>query len=116
MTVSSGLALVPMAMTPTYCATKAAIHSYTLSLRHQLKGTTTEVIELIPPYVQTHLMGQWQAEDPRAMPLNEFIAEVMQILTTQHSVTEVVVERCKPFRFAAEAGKFDATVQGLNQS
>jgi uncharacterized oxidoreductase len=115
MTVSSGLAFVPMAMTPTYCATKAAIHSYTLSLRHQLKGTTTEVIELIPPYVQTHLMGQGQAEDPRAMPLNEFIAEVMQILTTQHSVTEVVVERCKPLRFAAEAGKFDAMFQGLNR-
>jgi len=115
MTVSSGLGFVPMAMTPTYCATKAAIHSYTLSLRHQLKGTTTEVIELIPPYVQTHLMGQRQAEDPQAMRLNEFLAEVMQILTTQPSVTEVVVERCKPLRFAAEAGKFDAMFQGLNQ-
>jgi uncharacterized oxidoreductase len=116
MTVSSGLAFVPMAMTPTYCATKAAIHSYTLSLRHQLKGTTTEVIELIPPYVQTHLMGRQQAEDPRAMPLKEFLAEVMQILTTQPSVTEIVVERCKPLRFAAEASKFDAMFQGLNQS
>src|SRR5438874_3476292 len=57
MTVSSGLAFVPMAITPTYCATKAAIHSYTISLRQQLSGTTMEVIELIPPYVQTQLMG-----------------------------------------------------------
>ena len=116
MTVSSGLAFVPMAITPTYCATKAAVHSYTLSLRHQLKGTTTEVIEIIPPYVQTHLMGAHQAEDPRAMPLDEYIAEVMSILATQPSVAEVVVGRCKPLRFAAEDGKFDAMFQALNPS
>ncbi len=116
MTVSSGLAFVPMAITPTYCATKAAVHFYTLSLRHQLKGTTTEVIEIIPPYVQTHLMGAHQAEDPRAMPLAEYITEVMHILTTQPSVTEVVVERCKPLRFAADQGKFDAMFQALNPS
>ncbi len=116
LTVSSGLAFVPKAMTPTYCATKAAIHSYTLSLRHQLKGTTTEVIEVIPPYVQTHLMGQRQAEDPQAMPLADYLEEVLRILTSQPSVTEVVVERCKPLRFAAEGGKFDATFEGLNRS
>jgi uncharacterized oxidoreductase len=116
MTVSSGLAFVPLAMTPTYCATKAAVHSYTQSLRYQLKGTTTEVIEIIPPYVQTHLMGPHQAEDPRAMPLADYIAEVMHILTTQPSVTEVVVERCKPLRFAAETGAFDAMFQELNPS
>jgi uncharacterized oxidoreductase len=116
MTVSSGLAFVPMAITPTYCATKAAVHSYTLSLRHQLKETTTEVIEIIPPYVQTHLMGAHQAEDPRAMPLAEYIAEVMSILATQPAVAEVVVGRCKPLRFAAEDGKFDAMFQMLNQA
>jgi uncharacterized oxidoreductase len=116
MTVSSGLAFVPMAMTPTYCATKAAIHSYTLSLRHQLRGTTTEVIELIPPYVQTHLMGPHQAEDPQAMPLHEFLTEVMQILTNQRSVIEVVVGRCKPLRFAAETSTFDDMFHRLNPS
>ena len=56
MNVSSGLAFVPLAPTPTYCATKAAIHSYTQSLRYQLRGTTTEVLELIPPYVATDLL------------------------------------------------------------
>src|SRR5664279_5553306 len=55
MTVTSGLAFVPLAVTPTYCATKAAIHSYTQSLRYQLQGTPVEVIELITPYVATHL-------------------------------------------------------------
>jgi uncharacterized oxidoreductase len=52
------LAFVPMATTPTYCATKGAIHSYAQSLRYQLKGTDVQVIELIPPYVQTELMGE----------------------------------------------------------
>ena len=54
--VSSGLAFLPLALTPTYCATKAAIHSYTESLRYQLRGTQIEVLELIPPYVATNLM------------------------------------------------------------
>jgi uncharacterized oxidoreductase len=116
MTVSSGLAFLPLAMTPTYCATKAAIHSYTLSLRFQLKGTTTEVLELIPPYVATQLMGQQQSTDPRAMPLKDFIAEVMAILKTQPSATEICVERVNPLRFAAENGKFEAVFQGLNEA
>ena len=114
LTVSSGLAFVPMAATATYCATKAAIHSYSLSLRRQLAGTTTEVIEIVPPYVQTHLMGEHQATDERAMPLEAFIAEVMEILATRPDVAEVVVERCKPLRFAAEAGKMDAMLEAIN--
>jgi uncharacterized oxidoreductase len=79
--VSSGLAFVPLAFTPTYCATKAAIHSYTQSLRYQLKDTAIKVIEIIPPWVATELMGE-VPEDPRAMPLDAFIAETMQILAT----------------------------------
>lgn len=59
----------------TYSATKAAMHSYTLSLRFQIQKTETEVIELIPPYVQTNL-GPNHGIDSRAMPLAEFIAEV----------------------------------------
>src|SRR4029077_19169138 len=105
MNVSSGLAFVPLAMTPTYCATKAAIHSYTQSLRYQLKATKIEVIELIPPYVQTTLMGDQQADDPRAMPLGEFIDEVMSILKTQPNAKEICVKRVYPLRFAAEQGQ-----------
>ena len=112
MNVSSGLAFLPLALTPTYCATKAAIHSYTLSLRYQLKATTTEVFELVPPYVATHLMGG--ASDSRAMPLGLFISQVMKILTTQPTPPEICVDNVKHLRFAAESGKFDAIFQGLN--
>lgn len=104
LTVSSGLAFVPMAMTPTYCATKAGIHSYTQSLRYQLRDTAIRVIELIPPYVATHLMGDYQANDPNAMPLGEYISETMGILETQPDATEVLVERVRPLRYSAQEG------------
>src|SRR5208337_3256915 len=110
--VSSGLAFLPLALTPTYCATKAAIHSYTLSLRAQLRSTGIEVLELIPPYVATHLMDG--ADNPRAMPLAKFIAEVMKILTTQPTPPEICVENVKPLRFAAESGNFDTIFVRLN--
>jgi uncharacterized oxidoreductase len=112
MNVSSGLAFVPMALTPTYCATKAAIHSYTQSLRCQLRTTKIEVLELIPPYVATDLMGG--ADDPRAMPLDKFLAEVMEILKTQPTPAEICVEGVKGLRFADESGKFDTIFRGLN--
>jgi uncharacterized oxidoreductase len=112
MNVSSGLAFVPLAPTPTYCATKAAIHSYTQSLRYQLKGTSADVLELIPPYVATDLMSG--ASDPRAMPLGEFIREVMEILKTQPSATEICVERVKPLYGAASTGTYDAVFNGMN--
>ncbi len=112
MNVSSGLAFLPMVLTPTYCATKAALHSYTLSLRHQLRATAIEVLELIPPYVATHLMDG--AEDPRAMPLSAFLAEVIGILKAEPTPTEICVENVKRLRFAAESGKFDFIFKGLN--
>lgn len=108
MTVTSGLAFVPLAMTPTYSATKAAIHSYTQSLRYQLKGTSVEVKELVPPYVRTGLMGDRQANDPNAMPLEDFIDEVFAILERQPEVEEILVKRVLPQRLAG----FDPTAYG----
>jgi uncharacterized oxidoreductase len=112
--VSSGLAFVPLAPTPTYCATKAAIHSYTQSLRYQFKNTTTEVLELIPPYVQTDLMDG--ATDPRAMPLKQYIAEAMDILKGSPAHAEICVEKVKPVRYAAESGHYEAVFNGLNEA
>jgi len=114
MTVTSGLGFVPLAMTPTYCATKAAIHSYTQSLRYQLQGTAVQVLELIPPYVQTELMGPRQASDPNAMPLKDYIAESMKILKSSPEATEICVERVKPMRFAEASGGYDAFYKKFN--
>ena len=104
--VTSGLAFVPLAMTATYCSTKAALHSYTQSLRYKLRGTSVKVLELAPPYVQTELMGEHQKVDPRAMPLEAFIAESMELLTGDGD--EILVENVKRLRNAAgpDEGKF----------
>jgi uncharacterized oxidoreductase len=117
-TESSGLGFIPMALTPTYCATKAAIHSWTQSLRYQLRATNIEVIEIVPPYVQTELMGSAQAADPRAMPLKDFIAETINLIKTQPKATEILTERVKPLRYAADNGpeKYEAFFQSFNDA
>lgn len=100
-TVSSGLAFVPLALFPTYCATKAAIHSYSLSLRHQLRDTSVRVREIIPPWVATELMGETPT-DERAMPLDEFIAETVELIDDD-TADEITVQRVLPLRNAAKA-------------
>jgi uncharacterized oxidoreductase len=111
--VSSALAMVPAAMIPTYCATKAAMHSYTQSLRYQLRNTSLQVIEIIPPWVQTELQGD-RGLNPKAMPLNEYIAETMAILKDSPDATEIVSERAKAMRFA-ERGDYDAFFGRFNE-
>jgi uncharacterized oxidoreductase len=80
--VSSGLAFVPIAVFPVYCATKAAVHSFSVSLRQQLRNSGVKVIELIPPYVATELGGPSKAPTGalRQMPLETFITETMNEL------------------------------------
>jgi len=116
MNVSSGLAFLPLTITPTYCATKAAIHSYTQSLRYQLKDTNVQVLELIPPYVQTELMGAHQAHDPMAMPLSDYITETISILTNMPDATEICVERVNLLRFAEANGNYNAFFQQFNDA
>jgi uncharacterized oxidoreductase len=91
---SSVLGFTPLALAAVYSSTKAAIHSYTLSLRYKLKGTSVKVIEVPPPWVQTDLLNS--NNEPRAMPLADFIAETMAILGTD--ADEVLVERARPVR------------------
>jgi uncharacterized oxidoreductase len=112
--VTSALAFIPSALTPTYCASKAALHSYTQSLRYQLRDTAVQVIEIIPPHVQTALQGQ-RGFDPRAMPLEEYIAETMTLLQTTPDAEEIVVEAAKAFRFAERNGSFDEVYPILNE-
>ena len=80
MTLSGGVAFVPMTITPTYSATKAAIHSWSQSLRFQLRDTNVRVLELAPPYVQSELFTPEGATDPQAMPLADFISQAMDLL------------------------------------
>jgi uncharacterized oxidoreductase len=64
--ISSGLAFVPIAMMPVYCATKAAIHSFTISLRHQLRNTSVRVFEAAPPTTDTELDASFAGEQEQA--------------------------------------------------
>ena len=82
--VSSGLGFIPIARMPVYCATKAAIHSFTLSLRHQLKSTSIKVYEIIPPTVDTELDHGTRPQSFRGMPLNEFADEAMKGLESDN--------------------------------
>lgn len=110
-TVSSGLAFVPRAATPTYSATKAAIHSWSQSLREQFRDTAVEVIEIAPPGVATDLMPG-HAENPRSMPLDEYVTETMAQLAAQ--APENLVERVKPLRFAERDGRYQEMFAMVN--
>jgi uncharacterized oxidoreductase len=110
--VTSALAMLPAAMLPSYCASKAAMHSYTQSLRYQLRNTPVQVIEIIPPWVQTELQGD-RGMHPKAMPLADYIAETMAMLRAHPEDGEVVVERSKPMRFA-ERGDYDGLFERYN--
>lgn len=113
MTVSSGLAFIPLAATPTYNATKAAIHSWSQSLRHQLADSAVEVLELAPPAVATDLMPG-HAENPNSMPLADYISEVIGLIERQDTPRgEILVERVKPLRFA-EVNGYEAVFALLN--
>jgi uncharacterized oxidoreductase len=102
-TTTSGLAFVPFATFPTYCASKAFLHSWLQSLRFQLRKTSVEVLELVPPYVQTELSGAHQATDPHAMPLAAYVTEVMQYFDDRkRSGGEILVQRVKALRSAGQ--------------
>jgi uncharacterized oxidoreductase len=79
--VSSVLGFVPLAITAVYSATKAALHSYTLSQRYLLRDSKVSLIEIAPPWVRTELLNS--SEEERAMPLEDFIAGAIEQLGTE---------------------------------
>lgn len=113
--VTSGLAFVPLAHTPAYSASKAAMHAWTQSLRYQLRDTNVEVIELAPPGVQTDLTPG-QSTRAAYMPLKDFIAETMESFGIEDTPAEVCVQRAKLLRTAEAEGRFDQTFKMLNDA
>lgn len=114
-TVSSGLAHAPLRVTPTYNATKAAIHMLSESIRLQLAGTTVSVLEIVPPAVRTDLMPG-QAESPVAMPLDAFVDEVLSLVEKQPDAHEILVETVKFLRYGEVRGDYEQVVAALNAS
>jgi uncharacterized oxidoreductase len=115
--VSSGLAFVPIARFPIYCATKAFVHSFSVSLRHQLKNTNVRVVELAPPWVKTDLDAQHPVrtvhEGMSPMPLPDFIAAAMQELSSDAEELPVAGAR---FLYGAGVGeRFAAVFEQINR-
>ncbi len=101
--ISSGLAFAPIAFMPIYCATKAAIHSVTMSLRFQLRNTNVKVFEIVPPSVDTEL-GHERREDKTqthgGIPVAEFLKEAMEGI--ENDVLETAVGQAKGLRAKRE--------------
>ncbi len=114
-TVSSGLAFTPLGVTPSYNASKAAIHLLSESIRLQYAGTAVQVIELVPPSVRTSLVPGQESNEV-AMPLDEFVAEAVGLFETQPDAKEIQVERVKFLRYGEARGDYDQVVATLNAS
>jgi len=102
-TVSSGIAFLPFPLMPTYGASKAGVHSYTESLRAQLAGTGIEVAELVPPAVATAAMAKL---NPAALPVDEYLDEVMQLLAAEPTAREIIVKGALALRWAERDGTY----------
>jgi uncharacterized oxidoreductase len=114
-TVSSGLAFSPLGATPSYCASKAAIHLLSEAIRLQLADTSVKVTELVPPAVQTDLVPG-QADNAAAMTLDDFTAEVLTLIEAQPDAKEIQVERVRFLRYGEARGDYDQVVAALNAS
>lgn len=114
-TVSSGLAFTPLQATPSYNASKAAIHMLSESIRLQLADTSIRIMELVPPSVRTALLPG-QEDSDFAMPLDEFVSEVMTLVRTQPDAHEIQVEGVKFLRYAERNGNYGEVIETLNSA
>jgi uncharacterized oxidoreductase len=114
-TVSSGLGFTPLKVTPSYNASKAAVHMLTETLRLQFAGSTVEFKELEPPAVRTDLVPG-QRESQWAMPLEDFVSEVVDILENQPDANEIQVENVKFLRYSEVRGDYEHAVAVLNSA
>lgn len=112
-TVTSGIGFMPFPLMPTYGASKAAVHSYTESLRAHLSDTGITVTELIPPAVA--IAGQ-ENLNPAALPLDSFLDEVLNLLVQSPTPNEIVVERALGLRWAERDGTYTELFQRRSQS
>jgi uncharacterized oxidoreductase len=80
-----------------------------------LRETPVQVIEIVPPQVQTALQGD-RGFDPRGMPLDEYISETIALLQSQPEAEEIIVDRVKGFRYAERDGRFDDVYPAFNQN
>ncbi len=113
--VSSGLAYVPMSSTPVYCATKAGLHSFCISLRHQLRGTPIKVFEILPPWTDTELGGapeEGEEHGYRGAPAAQVAEEAVAALARDEF--EIAVGDAKNLREGARRA-FDETFRGMNE-
>lgn len=102
--ITSGLAFAPIASMPIYCATKAALHSFTLSLRHQLKDTKVKVFEIAPPSVDTELGHDRRVDKTQShggMHVNEFIDQALKSI--ENDIFESAVELVENMRQKRES-------------
>lgn len=113
LTVSSGLAFAPLRNTPSYNASKAAIHMLSESIRLQLADTSVKVVELVPPAVRTGLRPGI-SDNPDALPLDAFVAEAVGLLESRPDATEIQVEAVKFLRYGEVRGDYDRVVAALN--
>lgn len=107
-TVSSGIGFLPFPPMPTYGASKAGVHAYTESLRAQLAGTGVSGTELIPPAVAT--AGQ-EKVNPAALPLDEFLDEVIGLITQDPTPNEIVVQAAERLRWAERDGTYASLLE-----
>ncbi|MEV8569338.1 SDR family NAD(P)-dependent oxidoreductase [Streptomyces sp. NPDC051322] len=112
-TVTSGIAFLPFPPMPTYAASKAAVHAYSEALRAQLDGTGVDVVELVPPAVAT--AGQ-EKVNPRALPLDDFATEVMQLFSEEPTPHEILVKGVLMHRWAERDGTYDDLVAQRSQA